>query len=77
MSHTIEDLALQRPKRTQEMIWKDLMTILGQEDLAGISQQEISRWLKRHKISSHCLNYVSAHLDEEEREETLIMARAF
>jgi hypothetical protein len=77
ISHTVENLALARPKRTQQMISQDLTIILGNEDPIGKSQQEISRWLKRHKISDHCLSYVSAHLDEGERAETLRMARDF
>lgn len=77
VSRTVENLALARPKRTLEMISKDLTCILGNEYATGTSRQEISRWLKRHKIADHCLSYVSAHLDEEERAETLRMARDF
>ena len=74
-SHALKVLALARPKRTQEMIVTDLMDMLG--DGITICRQDISFWLKRHKITDHAITWVSAHLDEAEREETLRIARAY
>jgi hypothetical protein len=75
ISHVVEELSTSRPKRPHSMIADDVTEIVG--DGVRITRQEISRFLKRHKISSHKISFVSALIDEDERAETLELARPY
>ena len=74
LSHVVEELSTSRPKRSHSMIADDVTEIVGD---GIITRQEVSRFLKRHKISSHKISFVSALIDEDERAETLELARPY
>ena len=41
------------------------------------TQQEVSRFLERHWLADHHIDFISAHIDEEERAQTLANARPY
>lgn len=71
----VERLCRLRPR----LIQQDIATIIYEEigDGRTHTHQEISRFLKRHRIADHHIDFISAHLDEEDRAQTLAAARPY
>ena len=75
VSAYLDSLACKRPKVMQDEIASNLRIAIG--DAKTRHQSTISRWLHRHKIADHRISYISAHLNEEERAQTLARAAPY
>jgi len=71
----VERLSRVRPTFVEQ----DIANIITEEigDGRTHTQQEVSRFLERHWLADHHIDFISAHIDEEERAQTLANARPY